>query len=599
MIIPMIKYDFVLYSGQHRDFLDKLQNLGLVDVTVTGWEASDAERSLISNIELHKKALSEFEASDAIGAAQFDTYEEAFSTYVEVTKKRDALKLQIEKADKECDELSVWGEFSVDAISELTKSGLDIHFFSMYAKEYDKRAERWKESYIIEFIKEFDSKAYFVVIAKSGEVVEIDAQELSAPKTTVSVVEKSIEESEAELAKCTEQLLRCAASRVLIAEGLAKLESELQLSRVVATSKIEADGTLVILEGWATKSTSESVDTMLEAYPNMVYFKNRPTPEDNTPVLLENNRFAKLFELIGGFYSLPKYGTMDLTPYFAPFYMLFFGFCLADAGYGLVLMLGGLILLLKGGKDMNSAAKLTLICGGATVVFGFCVGSFFGIQLKELSMFSDIRDRFLTPDNLFMLAIGIGIFQILFGMTLKVISTTIQFGFKYTLSTIGWMIVLVSSLVAFLSPQIGIVGFDMSSIAFKVCVGIGIAMMLLLNTPGRNPILNIGAGLWNTYNDVTGLLGDVLSYIRLFAIGLSGGILAMVFNQLAFGLSPDVPVLREIVIILILLVGHTINLFMSSLSSFVHPMRLTFVEFYKNAGFEAGQRGFNPLKRDK
>ena len=165
--------------------------------------------------------------------------------------------------------------------------------------------------------------------------------------------------------------------------------------------------------------------------------------------------------------------------------------------------------------------------------------------------------------------------------------------------SIGWMIVLVSSLVAFLSPQIGIVGFDMSSIAFKVCVGIGIAMMLLLNTPGRNPILNIGAGLWNTYNDVTGLLGDVLSYIRLFAIGLSGGILAMVFNQLAFGLSPDVPVLREIVIILILLVGHTINLFMSSLSSFVHPMRLTFVEFYKNAGFEAGQRGFNPLKRDK
>ena len=599
MIIPMIKYDFVLYSGQHRDFLDKLQNLGLVDVTVTGWEASEVERTLISNIELHKKALSEFETIDAIGAAQYGTYEEAISIYVEVAKRRDALKLQIEKENKECDDLSIWGDFSVDAIAELTKSGLDIHFFSMYAKEYDKRVVKWKESYIVELINEFDSKAYFVVVAKRGEVIEIDAQELTAPKDTVNAVEKNIELLESELKKCEERLLRCAASGGVIAEGLSNLESELQLSRVVATSKVEADGMLVILEGWATKSTSESVDVMLEGYPNMVYFKNRPTPEDNTPVLLENNRFAKLFELIGGFYSLPKYGTMDLTPFFAPFYMLFFGFCLADAGYGLVLMLGGLILLLKGGKDMNSAAKLTLLCGSATVVFGFGVGSFFGIQLKDLSMFSDMRERFLTPDNLFTLAIGIGIFQILFGMTLKVISTTIQFGFKYTLSTLGWMIVLVSSLVAFLSPDMGVVGFEMSSIAYKICVGVGLAMMLLLNTPGRNPILNIGAGLWNTYNDVTGLLGDVLSYIRLFAIGLSGGILAMVFNQLAFGLSPDVPVVREVVIVLILLVGHTINLFMSSLSSFVHPMRLTFVEFYKNAGFEAGQRGFSPLKKDK
>jgi len=377
------------------------------------------------------------------------------------------------------------------------------------------------------------------------------------------------------------------------------LFKRLQLSRVVATSKVEADGMLVILEGWATKRTSDSVDAMLESYPNMVYFKNRPTPEDNTPVLLRNNRFAKLFELIGGFYSLPKYGTMDLTPFFAPFYMLFFGFCLADAGYGLLLILGGVILLLKGSSNMKSAAKLTMLCGFSAVLFGFSVGSFFGIQLKELSMFSDIRDSFLTTDNLFMLAIGLGFFQILFGMVLKIISTTIQFGFKYALSTIGWMFVIVSSLVAFLSSDMGLVGFDMNSLAYKICVGVGLSMMLLLNTPGRNPILNIGPGLWNTYNDVTGLLGDVLSYIRLFAIGLSGGILAMVFNELAFGLSPDIPIIREISIVLILLVGHSINLFMSSLSSFVHPMRLTFVEFYKNSGFEAGQRGFEPLKKNK
>ena len=126
---------------------------------------------------------------------------------------------------------------------------------------------------------------------------------------------------------------------------------------------------------------------------------------------------------------------------------------------------------------------------------------------------------------------------------------------------------------------------------------IGVVLMLFFNSPGKNPFVNFGTGLWDTYNNITGILSDVLSYIRLFAIGLSGGVLALVFNSLATGLSPDIPIVREIVIVLILLVGHGINLFMSSISSFVHPMRLTFVEFYKNAGFEMSNRSFDPLRK--
>ena len=128
------------------------------------------------------------------------------------------------------------------------------------------------------------------------------------------------------------------------------------------------------------------------------------------------------------------------------------------------------------------------------------------------------------------------------------------------------------------------------------------ALMLLLNTPGKflNPFLNVGSGLWNLYNNITGLLSDVLSYIRLFAIGLSGGVLALVFNSLAEGFVPEGAniVVRLIVMIPILLIGHGINLFMSTISSFVHPMRLTFVEFYKNAGFEMASRNFEPLKNE-
>ena len=110
--------------------------------------------------------------------------------------------------------------------------------------------------------------------------------------------------------------------------------------------------------------------------------------------------------------------------------------------------------------------------------------------------------------------------------------------------------------------------------------------MLFFNSPGKNPLLNFGLGLWDTYNNLTGILSDVLSYIRLFAIGLSGGILATVFNALAAGFVPE----GSGIIVRLLIMIPTI-------SSFVHPMRLTFVEFYKNAGFEMSMRSFEPLQK--
>ena len=124
-------------------------------------------------------------------------------------------------------------------------------------------------------------------------------------------------------------------------------------------------------------------------------------------------------------------------------------------------------------------------------------------------------------------------------------------------------------------------------------------LMLFFNSPGKNIFVNFGSGLWNTYNNVAGLLSDVLSYIRLFAIGLSGGVLALVFNTLASGFVPEGAniLVRLLIMIPILLIGHGINLFMSTISSFVHPLRLTFVEFFKNAGFEMAPRNFDPIRK--
>ena len=143
------------------------------------------------------------------------------------------------------------------------------------------------------------------------------------------------------------------------------------------------------------------------------------------------------------------------------------------------------------------------------------------------------------------------------------------------------------------------VGHPMESISplHLIVMGLSAILIFFLNSPGKNPFMNVGLGLWDTYNMATGLLGDVLSYVRLFALGLSGGILASVFNSLALGLKPDNLIGGSIVFLLIFLFGHAINMFMNVLGAFVHPLRLTFVEFYKNAEFEGGGKKYNPFRK--
>ena len=326
----------------------------------------------------------------------------------------------------------------------------------------------------------------------------------------------------------------------------------------------------------------------------------------HAPSKLKNNKFAQLFELIGAMYALPKYGTLDLTAIFGPFYMLFFAICLCDAGYGLVLLLAGLALLKKGGPGLRQAAMLSVVCATATVLFGFYANSFFGVAISDYAPVIKFLD---FQQDFFSISLAIGVFQILVGMAINIYMKAKLFGFTSTFGSLGWFIILLSGALAVGLPMfgLGIPGFDASSPIFYGLVGVGAVLMLLLNNVKRNPLINIGAGLWDAYNNITGLLSDVLSYIRLFAIGLSGGVLAQVFNSLAMGLSGlsegiagsawYVVALQIFAASIILLIGHGINLFMSAISSFVHPMRLTFVEFYKNAGFEMGQRSFDPVRK--
>ena len=209
-----------------------------------------------------------------------------------------------------------------------------------------------------------------------------------------------------------------------------------------------------------------------------------------------------------------------------------------------------------------------------------------------------VKDYFVTSDNLMTFSIVIGLVQIIFGKCVAAYKTKLQKGTKYCIAPFAWVFVIVSLAVALGLPMLDL---KLPTAVVNACFGIaglGLVVAFLYNSPGKNIFLNFGTGLWNTYNMASGLLGDTLSYIRLFAIGLTGSILGGVFNTLAITMTEGMNVvLRVICMLLILLLGHAINIALCTISSLVHPLRLIFVEYYKNAEFEGGGKAYDPFRK--
>lgn len=306
-------------------------------------------------------------------------------------------------------------------------------------------------------------------------------------------------------------------------------------------------------------------------------------------------------------YSLPRYSDLDITPFLAPFFMLFFGLCMGDAGYGLLILVASIIAKGKLKPDMKPFANLGMILGGMTIVCGALTGSFFGIDLtqQDWAFLSGVKPYFISENNfklfgyspMMVIAVIIGLIQVLFGMVLAGIKAAKLYGWKYGIGKFSWVVALLAAIACFGLPLCGVALPSAITYILYGIMGISVIGIFFLNSPDKNIFMNFGTGLWNTYGMATGLLGDLLSYIRLFALGLTGGVLGGVFNELATTMTSSMDWwIRWLPMMIILLLGHGINFALCMISSFVHPMRLTFVEFFKNAEFEGGGKAYNPFR---
>jgi V/A-type H+-transporting ATPase subunit I len=270
---------------------------------------------------------------------------------------------------------------------------------------------------------------------------------------------------------------------------------------------------------------------------------------------------------------------------------------LGDVGYGLIFVIAAVILRRKVSDTLKPVFSLVALLGFSTVIMGAIGGNVFGYSLidAKIEWLESYKKYMMDSNKLFNVALILGIIQIIFGMIIKAIGTVRRYGVAASLSTWGWLIIILGCGGTYAVNMFMEVNATTTQYLYYGFGGVGGLLIFLLNDIKRNPFINVGAGLWDAYNMILGVIGDVLSYIRLFALGISGAVMGFVFNDLAINLSGNIPVLSPIIMIIILLIGHGLNIFMSSLSAFVHPMRLTFVEFYKNAGFEGGGKKYRPF----
>lgn len=608
MISPMTKYSFILLSGQTEEFLSKIQDLGVIDITRSVKPVDEKSEALLSEADTVKKALNVLNSCDAEPEKGFrfdgDPVEAALKAQADV----EELKNELSSAKKELSARKPWGQFSTESIGRLEAQGLKIRFYSCQKKKFD---PAWAEIQPLQVVSETDTTVFFVTVAPVSEEYSFPIEPMAAPEGSVNEMELTIKDLETKLSERKKLLGNLKGCIGELRQRYNEKLGALDLYLAESATEMAADSHLAVVTGFAPTEDDKRLCDAFDAF-GIYYIHEPATKEDNPPIKLHNNWFAKNFEVLTGMYGMPVYDEFDPTPVLGPFFMLFFAMCMGDAGYGIVLMLIALFMKLKmQGTSLGKMYRLIGFLGGMTFFVGLFLGTFFGMSILEASWTPEWL-KALCVDGWFpdgkiagfpvqmVLAVAIGVLHICLAMIIKTINYTKRFGFSKTVSTWGWTTLIVGGIIVIALGMTEV----LSEVAFKWVIialaAVSSLAIFVFNTPGRNPLVNIGSGLWDTYNMVTGLMGDVLSYIRLYALGLAGGMLGNAFNIMGtMILDIPVPGVNWVFCIVILIFGHVLNLAMSCLGAFVHPLRLTFVEYFKNSGYEGTGLKYNPLTKTK
>ena len=416
---------------------------------------------------------------------------------------------------------------------------------------------------------------------------EYDHEELPADR--IAQLKANIRQQEAVADAMTKSL---AASRNELDQLKVQLDYLCNLSsRQESKNQLASTQNLAALEGWIESNQVQALEACLtEQFGQSILIQTREIrqdEEDKVPTKLKNNALVEPFELVTEMYSLPKYGDKDPTPVVSLFYFVFFGMMVADIGYGLLLFVGTSLAVhffhVKSGQAKN--LRFFRLLGVAVIIWGLVYGSFFGFELP-FALISTSSDAM----TILVISVVFGFVTVLAGLFLSGLKNIRIKDYAEAYNAgFAWVLILLGLLLLAL-------GNFFPSLALAATIGQWLAIInalgiLAVSIVSAKSLAGLGSGLFNLYN-VSGYVGDLVSFTRLMALGLSGASIGSAFN-LIVSLFP--PVARFSIGILLFIALHLVNMFLSFLSGYVHGARLIFVEFFGKF-YDGGGKPFTPLK---
>jgi V/A-type H+/Na+-transporting ATPase subunit I len=375
------------------------------------------------------------------------------------------------------------------------------------------------------------------------------------------------------------------------------------LARAQTHQNLPVSEKVYFIEGWIRNKDFEKVEGILNPFDGCTVSKVKPAEDEKPPIEIQNKKLIEPFEVVTKLYGMPQYVEMDPTVLLAPFFALFFALCLTDAGYGLVMV--GLFIWLVHKMHMNKKfIILMLICSILTVFAGAITGGWFGSSLMDLALKYEITwlstaitnitwfEPLSDPMKFMTISVALGIIQIMFGLCCGFVNTLRREGlWAAVCDRLSW-IVLIGSLICIALVFAGILPKSVVAL-MKVLAAVAAVWIFLFSHREGGIAARLCMGGYNLFTAVF-YIGDILSYLRLMALGMATGGIALAVNIIASIIS-DVPFAGPVLAILVLIGGHIFNMAQSSLGAFVHSMRLQFVEYYPKF-FTGGGEEFTPFR---
>lgn len=371
-----------------------------------------------------------------------------------------------------------------------------------------------------------------------------------------------------------------------------------ELLRINSTEKFLKSENIVAMEGYyPTESQREFEKILKEALGDNYYLETKAADGDDVPVQLKNNSVFEAFESITTMYSVPKYKEIDPTPLFAPFYILFFGMMLSDAGYGALMVIGTLIALafFNLEDDMKKSIKMFCYLGISTIFWGVMYGSYFGDYLER---FIPVKAIWMKPDSdvalLMIVAVALGLIQIFIGLGIKAYMQIRDKDYFGAFSDVFLWYVTLIGLMLWGGSAFGL-ALPAAVVTVAKYASI-LAMIGIVLTNGRHEASwggKLGQGFYSLYG-ITSYVGDLVSYTRLAALGLATGFISYAFNIMVDMVSGNI-ITALLFGVTIFVIGHVFNLFINALGAYVHTCRLQYLEYFGKF-YEGGGNAFEPLR---